>query len=176
MYDNVDSFEVLHSHWPSSAAKGHALITTRNTTLAYEPAETGIEVSAWDKETGSQFLLHLLSGQIRADMLANEAKSALELSERLSGHALALAKMGGVIHRRSWTIQELVEVYDRQLELKHGIGPVWQISFQNLNTYSSSLLSIFALCSADKIPQGLLEPETPESLPKGLGWFADREK
>ncbi|RSL84309.1 hypothetical protein CEP51_004011 [Fusarium floridanum] len=176
VYDNVDSFEVLHSHWPNSAAKGHALITTRNTTLAYEPAETGIEVSAWDKETGSQFLLHLLSGHISADMLANEAKSALELSERLSGHALALARIGGVIHRRCWTIQELVEVYDRQPEFKHGIGPVWQISFENLNTYSSSLLSIFALCSADKIPQGLLEPEMPESLPKGLEWFADREK
>ncbi|RMJ08393.1 hypothetical protein CDV36_011978 [Fusarium kuroshium] len=175
VYDNVDSFEVLHSHWPNSAAKGHALITTRNTTLAYEPAETGIEVSAWDKETGSHFLLHLLSGHISADMLANEAKSALELSERLSGHALALARMGGVIHRRCWTIQELVEVYDRQPEFKHGIGPVWQISFENLNTYSSSLLSIFALCSADKIPQGLLEPEMPESLPKGLEWFADRE-
>ncbi|KAF5000627.1 hypothetical protein FDECE_11164 [Fusarium decemcellulare] len=176
VYDNVESFEVLHLHWPSSAAKGHALITTRNTTLAYEPAEIGIEVPAWDTETGSHFLLHLLSGHISADLLNSQTKSALELSDRLSGHALALARMGGVIHRRCWSIQQLVEVYDRQPEFKRGIGPVWQISFENLSPYSSSLLSVFAFCSADKIPQDLLEPNNTKDLPESLQWYTDMEK
>ena len=152
------------------------MITTRNTALAYEPAETGIEVSPWDTNTGSKFLLHLLSGHISAEILANQSQSALELSERLSGHALALAKMGGVIHRRSWTIQQLVEVYDRQPDFKNGIGPVWQVSFQNLSPYSSSLLSIFSFCSPDSIPQSLLEPGNLWNLPESLQWFTDMEK
>ncbi|CAM1508596.1 Fc.00g054440.m01.CDS01 [Cosmosporella sp. VM-42] len=176
VYDNVESFDVLHAHWPNSVVHGHALITTRNRDLAYEPAETGIEVSPWDTNMGSKFLLHLLSGHISADILANQGQSALDLSERLSGHALALARMGGIIHRRDWTIQQLVEVYDRQPEFKNGIGPVWQLSFQNLNLHSGSLLSVFAFCSADRIPQGLLEAQKPDSVLKYLPWCTDTEK
>lgn len=176
VYDNVESFEALHAHWPNSANKGHALITTRNTTLAYEPAETGIEVLPWDTETGSRFLLHLLSGHISADVLANQSASALELSDRLSGHALALARMGGVIHRRCWTIEQLVEVYDRQPEFKNGIGPVWQLSFQNLSPFSRFLLSVFSFCSADRIPGDLLRFKNLQGLSKDLPWCTDMEK
>ncbi len=167
----MESFDILDAHWPSSAASGHALITTRNTDLAYEPADTGIEVEPWDTQTGSQFLLHLLSGHISADLLANQSNSALDLSERLSGHALALARMGGVIHRRRWTIKQLVEVYDRAPEFgQNGIGPVWQLSFENLSPHGSSLLSVISFCSADKIPEGLLEPGDPKGLAEGLPW------
>ncbi|KAK4149237.1 hypothetical protein C8A00DRAFT_19040, partial [Chaetomidium leptoderma] len=102
---------------------------------------------------------------IGADLLANQSQSASELSERLSGHALALARIGGVIHRRHWTIRQLVEVYDRAPEFgQNGIGPVWQLSFQNLSPHGSSLLSVISFCSADKIPEGLLEPKNSKSL------------
>ncbi len=175
MYDNVESFDALHAYWPSLAARGHALITTRNTTLAYEPAETGVEVSSWDAETGSKFLLHLLSGHISADILANQAQSAFELSERLSGHAIALAKMGGLIHRRAWTIRELLDVYDQQPDFKDGVGPVWQLSFQNLGPHSSCLLSVLSFCSPDSIPQGILEIGERQALPPDLEWCADQE-
>ncbi|KAJ8132115.1 hypothetical protein O1611_g1504 [Lasiodiplodia mahajangana] len=176
IYDNVGRFDDIHAHWPSPVGRGHALITTRNTSLAYEPAETGIEVLPWDVNTGAKFLLHLLSGNISADILANQAQSALDLSERLSGHALALARMGGVIHRRTWTIKQLVEVYDRQPEFVNGIGPVWQLSFQNLNAYSSSLLSILSFYSSERVPEILLQPSNPESVSKELSWCSDMEK
>jgi hypothetical protein len=171
VYDNVDSLDVLDAHWPSTAASGHALITTRNTDLAYEPADTGIEVEPWDTQTGSQFLLHLLSGHISADLLASQSKSALELSERLSRQALALARMGGVIHRRRLTIKQLVEVSDRAPDFgQNGIGPVRQLSFQNLCLHRSSLLSVISFCSADKIPESLLEPKDPKGLAEELPW------
>lgn len=157
------------------AASGHALITTRNTALAYEPAETGIEVTSWDTEMGSKFLLHLLSGHISADILAHQSHSALELSDRLSGHALGLAKMGGVIHRRCWTIERLLQVYDQQPELRNGIGPVWQLSFENLSSNGSSLLSVFAFCSADMIPHSLFEPENPLGLVEDIPWCNNAE-
>ncbi|KAK5651720.1 hypothetical protein OQA88_11789 [Cercophora sp. LCS_1] len=174
VYDNVESFDVLDAHWPSPAASGHALITTRNTNLAYEPVDAGIEVEPWDTQTGSQSLLHLLSDHIRADLLANQSQSALGLSERLSGHALALARMGGVIHRRSWTTAQLVEVYDRAPEFgQNGIGPVWQLSFQNLSQHGSSLLSVISFCSADRIPESLLRPSDPKGLAQELPWCTD---
>jgi GTPase SAR1 family protein len=171
VYDSVESFDVLDAHWPSPAASGHALITTRNTDLAYEPADAGIEVEPWDTQTVSQFLLHLLSGHISADLPANQAKSALELSESLSGHALALARMGGVMHRRCWTIKQLVEVYDQAPEFgQNGIGPVWQLSFQNLSPRGSSLLSVISFCSADtaRHPRVCWSPGIPKASPKNF--------
>lgn len=176
VYDNVESLDVLQPHWPSPTVRGQALITTRNTTLAYELVETGIEVPPWDTNTGSKFLLHLLSKNISADILANQSQSAIELAEKLSGHALTLDRMAGVIHRRCWTIQQLIDVYDRQPEFnKNGIGPVWQLSFENLKPHSASLLAILSFCSADKIPQGLFELKDVSGLPEDLQWCADAE-
>ncbi|KAI6783832.1 uncharacterized protein J7T54_001708 [Emericellopsis cladophorae] len=109
IYYNVKAAELLRNYWPLSGSKGQVLITTRNHSLSFDPADIGIEILPWDTDTCSKFLLHLLAGQISARFLANETKSACSLAERLSGHALALSNMCGLIHRRSWSISELVE-------------------------------------------------------------------
>ena len=103
-----------------------------NHSLGFYPAHVGLEVLPWDTATGSQFLLHLLAGQISAELLGNEGKSAYSLSEKLSSHVLALSNMCGFIHRRSWSISELVEVYDRSRDFKDGLGTVWRLSLEVL--------------------------------------------
>ncbi|KAK4676674.1 hypothetical protein QC764_000320 [Podospora pseudoanserina] len=174
VYDNVESFDVLVTHWPNLAANGHALITTRNTDLAWEPAEIGIEVETWDIDNGAKCIIHLLADHISADVLASQFNSALELSERLSGHALALDRMAGVIHKRGWTIGQLVEIYDRAPEFgQNGIGPVWQISFQNLSVNASSILAVISCCSADRIPEMLFQPGEPGKVATELPWCGD---
>jgi len=176
VFDNVDEFGLLRDYWPLPGSRGRALITTRNHTLAFDPAEGGLEVAPWDTETGSQFLLHLLSGHISAELLAVEAKSAYGLSERLSGHALALNNMCGLIHRRSWTISELLKVYDSSKDFKDGLGAVWQLSFQNLRPDSAALLAAFCFCAPDSIPQALFEVEDAENLPDNLLWYLDEAR
>ncbi|KUJ17107.1 uncharacterized protein LY89DRAFT_782305 [Mollisia scopiformis] len=100
IFDNGNDENDLLEYWPV-AARGYALITTRNHNLAFQPADTGIEVFPFKTAEGSAFLLHLLSLDIVDNLTEKEAKSAFDLSERLSGNALAISQMAGLIHRRS---------------------------------------------------------------------------
>ena len=63
VYDNAEVMDLIRAHWPA-ANRGQALITTRNHSFAFEPADGGLEIRTWDTETGSRFLLHLLSTDI----------------------------------------------------------------------------------------------------------------
>lgn len=176
MYDNVESFDLLRASWPLPDSHGLALITTRNHSLAFDPASGGLEVPSWNAENGTKFLLHLLSGHISADLLANEAKSAYSLSERLSGHALAISNMSGLIQRRSWSITQLLDNYGSNLNFKDGLEAVWKVSFQNLKPDSAALLAAFSYCAPDSIPHSLFELKEAEDLPDSLLWFLDVDR
>lgn len=63
VYDNVESADILMPYWPEES-HGKAIITTRNHSLAYKPATSGLEISSWDEKTGSEFLLFLLKRSI----------------------------------------------------------------------------------------------------------------
>ena len=115
------------------------MVTTRNHSLAFEPAETGIEIAPFDTDVGSRFLLHLLSLNIAQDLSTGEVKSAHELAEKLSGHALGISQMAGLIYRQSWSIQEFLAIYNKNTRKVHEIsggnslGAVWQLSFESLD-------------------------------------------
>lgn len=174
VYDNAEAIGLLRDYWPLSGSNGRVLITTRNHSLGFDPADAGLEILPWDTDTGSKFLLHLLAGHIRAELLANETQSAYSLSERLSGHALALSNMCGLIHRRSWSISELIEVYDRSKDFNDGLETVWQLSFENLRPDCAALLSAFTFCAPDSIPQSLFEfNEETENLTDDMLWYLD---
>lgn len=177
IYDNAETIGLLRDYWPLSGSNGRVLITTRNHSLGFDPADAGLEILPWDTDTGSKFLLHLLTGHISAELLENEAQSAYSLSERLSGHALALSNMCGLIHRRSWSISELVDVYDRSKDFKDGLETVWKLSFENLRPDCAALLSAFTFCAPDSIPQSLFEfNEETENLTDGMLWYLDSDR
>lgn len=176
VYDNVESFDNLRDYWPLPGSKGRVLITTRNHSLAFEPADGGLEVNPWDTDTGSRFLLHLLSGHISADLLKNQSQSAYSLSERLSGHALALSNMCGLIHRRAWSISELLEAYDRSQDFKDGLDVVWRLSFQNLRPDSAALLAIFSFCAPESTPQAFFDLQGAPDLPQNMQWYLDEAR
>ena len=177
IYDNAEAIGLLRDYWPLSGSNGRVLITTRNHSLGFDPADAALEILPWDTDTGSKFLLHILAGNIRGELLASETESAYSLSERLSGHALALFNMCGLIHRRSWSIAELVEVYDRSKDFKDGLETVWQLSFTNLQPDCAALLSAFAFCAPDAIPQSLFEfDEETEHLTDDMRWYLDSSR
>lgn len=177
VYDNAESAELLQDYWPLSGSNGRVLITTRNHSLGFDRVEASLEILPWDTDTGSKFLLHILAGHISADLLAKETQSAYSLSERLGGHALAMSNMCGLIHRRSWSISELVEVYDRSEDFNEGLEPVWQLSFQNLQPDCAALLSAFTFCAPDSIPQSLFDfNKETENLTDDMLWYLDSDR
>ncbi|EEP78975.1 predicted protein [Uncinocarpus reesii 1704] len=178
IFDNVESAELLMTYWPTSD-RGDVVLTTRNRAFGLSPADRGLEITEWDTETGSQFLTYLLSADISNQLTEEEANSAHELSLKLSGHALALSLMAGLIHRRSWSIEEFVEMYKRHPQKVHGIfenssiNALWEMSFRSLNKRSSTLLGVLAFLSPDNIPQALFEPKDPDVLSGSLEFCKD---
>ena len=177
VYDNAEVSDLLKDYWPLPGSNGQVLITTRNRSLGFDSADASLEVLPWDTDTGSKFLLHLLRGHISAELLATESQSAYSLSERLSGHALALSNMCGLLYRCSWSISELVEVYDRSKDFKDGLEVVWQLSFESLQPDCVTLLSAFAFCSPDAIPNSLFElGEGAEHLMDDMQMYLDSDR
>ncbi|KAL9098012.1 MAG: hypothetical protein Q9163_006238 [Psora crenata] len=178
IFDNVESVDLLMTYWPT-ASRGQAVITTRNHNFAFYPTDGGLEIIEWDTETGSQFLIHLLSVDIGNQLTEEGAHSAQELSLDLSGHALALSLMAGLIHRRSWSIKEFVEMYKRQPQNVYGvfgnnsINALWDMSFRSLNERTCTILGVLAFLSPDNIPQVLFEPKDPDIFPDSLKFCRD---
>lgn len=148
--------------------------------LRFTPPTVDWNISSWDAETGSRFLAHLLSADISAQLTTNEAKSAHGLSEKLSGHSLAISHMAGLIHRRAWSISEFLSLYNKQPEKMHGISgnssinALWHMSFQSLDENSSAILGGLCFLSPDSIPQSLFEAKSAEILPQGLRFCSDQ--
>ncbi|KAJ6780996.1 hypothetical protein PWT90_09037 [Aphanocladium album] len=178
VYDNAETFELLLKYWPV-ASQGCVIITSRNHSFAYEPAETGIEVLPFDRESGSGFILHMLSLDIVTSISSQDVQSSLQLSEKLSGHALAISQMTGLIHRRSWSISEFIAIYDRNTRQIHGmpgtnsLDAVWRLSFQSLSPDCTTMLGIMCYLTPDSIPQALFEPVGAQDLPTKLEFCHD---
>jgi hypothetical protein len=170
--------DLICDHWPA-ANRGQALITTRNRSFAFEPANGGLEIQTWDTETGSRFLLHLLSTDIGAELTENDSKSAYQLSQKLSGHALAISHMAGLIHRRSWSIAEFMEIYDQHPSKMHGvsgnnsINALWDMAFRSLDDHCRAILGVLCFVSPDDVPQALFERESASDLPESLQFCSD---
>lgn len=176
VYDNVEALNTVLPFWPSSAFRGHALITTRNHSFSFELAEDGIEVLPWSTEQGSKFLIYLLRGRMSAELLAAEEMSALDLADKAAGHALAMEMMAGVIHRRQFSLKELNEVYNSQPHFDDKVEAIWKLSFEGLKPESAKLLSVLSFCSPDDIPRAIFEPDNPAVVPKDMRWCQDQNE
>lgn len=173
VYDNVESADLLMPYWPE-ASHGKAIITTRNHSLAYEPATSGLEITSWDAKMGSEFLLFLLKRNIGSDIQV-EGDSAIELSQKLSGHALAISHMAGLIHRRSWSIAEFMQIYLKNPKRAHQseLQAVWDLSFATLGKDSRVFLGIASFLVSEKIPQLLFDLAEDSDLPEDLEFCTD---
>lgn len=167
VYDNVESADTLTPYWPRATNQGRAIITTRNHSLAFDPAESGLEITSWDADTGAEFLLFLLKNSIGRD-LNSESISARTLSEKLSGHALALSQMAGLIHDGELSIKEFTTMFIKNPQSAHavnGLSELWQFAFESLDVNSSSLLGIISFLQPDHIPPGIFRPGDKLDLP-----------
>ena len=124
-------------------------------------------------------MIHLLSTDIGNQLIEEEAHSAHELSLNLSGYALALSLMAGLIHRRSWAIEEFVKIYNRQPQKVHGIfgntsiNALWDMSFRSLNDRTRAILGVLSFLSPDSTLKPLFETKDPDVLPNSLKFCKD---
>ncbi|KAI0435470.1 P-loop containing nucleoside triphosphate hydrolase protein, partial [Xylaria telfairii] len=118
VYDNVNDADTIMPFWPNSS-QARVIITTRNRSLAFDPATDGLEIPTWDTQTGSDFLFFLLKNNIGRD-LDSETASAFALSKRLSGHALGLFHMAALIHDGEFSIQRFMTMYLKNPRRAHG--------------------------------------------------------
>ncbi|KAG8163347.1 hypothetical protein KVR01_006644 [Diaporthe batatas] len=172
VYDNVSSADILQRFWPVSN-HGCAIMTTRNPSLAFDHTNDSIEVTAWDPNMGSRFLIFLLKRQIGRDLDA-EGVSALELSKRLDGHALGITHMAGLIQRRSWSISDFMKFYMKNPRRAHTseLQSLWEFSFKSLDKDSRSFLGVISFLMPDSIPQSLFELRE-EDLPESIKFLSD---
>ncbi|KAF2762060.1 hypothetical protein EJ05DRAFT_496932 [Pseudovirgaria hyperparasitica] len=181
VFDNAEVADLIREYWPLSG-RGQILITTRSSPMAYELTNNLIEVSNWNDEIGLKFLLHLLSRDIATDLEEKETASASELSERLSGHALTISAMAGLIHRHACSITEFMAFYDRYpgqvsgISANRSINAVWELSFKSLDSESRVLLGAMSFLKPDSIPQDLLEPQTTEYLDESIIFAQDKSR
>lgn len=170
--------DLIRAYWPA-ASRGQALITTRNRSFGFEIADGGLEVHAWDTETGSRFLLHLLSTDISEELKEVGVVSALELSQKLNGHALAISHMAGLIHRRAWSIAEFLRIYDQYPSEMHGMSgnnsiiALWDFTFKSLDSQSRAIVGVLCFVAPDDIAHSLFEPKDAADLPESLQFCWD---
>ncbi|KAK0110116.1 hypothetical protein ONS95_002771 [Cadophora gregata] len=178
IYDNAEDMDLIRDYWPS-ASSGQALITTRNRSFGFEIADGDLEILTWDPETGSRFLLHLLSTDISEELQEEDVIAAHELSQKLSGHALAICHMAGLIHRQAWSVAEFMKMYDQHPSKMHGvsgnnsINALWNFAFKSLDKGSKAVLGVLCFVAPDDIPQSLFELEDATGFPESLRFCSD---
>ncbi|KAK8130629.1 hypothetical protein PG999_003009 [Apiospora kogelbergensis] len=173
VYDNVESVETLRPYWPRPTKQGRAIITTRNHALGLDPAESSLEVPSWDPETGADCLIFLLKKRIGQD-LESENISARDLSKRLSGHALAISQMAGLIYEGEYSIKEFTSMYLQSPHSVHAmdaLADLWKYAFESLDKNSFSLLGIISFLQPDGIPPEIYKPSHKVDLPQHLGFL-----
>ncbi|KAE8443356.1 hypothetical protein EG329_001914 [Mollisiaceae sp. DMI_Dod_QoI] len=175
IFDNVESPDLLRGYWP--LGQGHSLVTTRNHTLAFHPADWGLEVHTFPNQEGAEFLIHLLSRDVNGSTYNDDLTSATQLSTMLGGHALAISHIARLIHQRSSSISEFLKVYEKQPSRFQRLGnfaSLWSQSFESLISPASNLLALLCLLDPDIIPKELFEFDESIHVPDSL-WFAQDE-
>jgi hypothetical protein len=176
VFDNVETTDLLLQYWPP-AGRGDILVTTRNHNIAYEPAGDGIEVPYFNISEGSDLIMHLLRLDVARNVQQSEIIAATQLAEKLSGHALALSTMAGLIYRRRWSIREFLGRYEKDARRIHtkSLDAIWHLSFESLSKDSFTLLGIVSFLMPDSIPSNLLSDaeQNDADLPALANMFKD---
>lgn len=172
MYDNAEDPALIREYWPLTS-RCQILITTRNRNFAFDLAARGLEITIWDKYTGFQFLLHLLTTDLTTNLPEDEDQSARHLADYLSGHALAISAIAGLIHKRHLSFTEFGKFYNQHRNEVHRISDgrfsmLWDMSFEALDSQGRAILGVMSFLDPDSIPQAIFEPASPEDSPEAL--------
>lgn len=118
-------------------------------------------------------MIFMLKRNIGHD-IASENTAARTLSQKLSGHALALSHMAALIHDNEYSIQYFTSMYlesPGSVHTMNELATVWAVSFQSLDVNSLTLLGIISFLMPDNIPPEIFDHTDDRALPQGLGFL-----
>jgi hypothetical protein len=167
------------------ARRGSILITTKRRTVASQLVDKAIEIREFGPIPGAKFLLHSLGMVL--DESDEEFRVAIDLSKKLSGHALAISQMAAFIKARQLVLKDFEHLYDKckkriHRERKAGwkyigytdaLDTVWLLSFKSLNSDDRLCLGAFSYLAPDFIPTMLLEVLDKNGELPALRFFSD---
>ena len=128
---------------------------------------------------GTRFLFHLLSTNISVDSQDDDNRSGYDLSQKMSGHTLAICHLAGLIHWRGWSITGFREMYNQHPSEMRGVSAYSSINalcdftFRSLNPQCSTILVILSVFSPDNTPQSIFELANNTDLPESLVFCSD---
>ncbi|KAB5583449.1 P-loop containing nucleoside triphosphate hydrolase protein [Coniochaeta sp. 2T2.1] len=175
IFDNAWSQQLLWEYWPV-ANRGAVLVTTRNRSISFSPASSGIQVEVFNPNLGSQLLFSVLQRAGNEEDV--EAAQALALSTE--GLPLLLFNVAGLIQSKNYSIAKVVQMYEKHKHQVHRtsqdgrtIASILQLSFQNLSETSADLLGILSLLAPDAIPSLLFQLSEEVEVPSYLQFVQD---
>lgn len=174
----MDKRTDLSKFWPI-AGNGAVLITTRSHTIGMQGVSSSIEIPPFSQEETLDFFKHLLPDR-KID--SKESEAALELNEKLGGHALAINQIAAFLNARRMTLTKFLSLYGKQqkkyhrekkdgwkaIGYLHSLDTVWQMSFDELSASATTILGVLCFLVSDAIPEGLFEPDDSLELMEEL--------
>lgn len=166
VFDNADDLEITTHAWPGSG-QGSILITSRDFSAGFSPAEAGIRVVAFDESVGAAVLLTL----VNQDTSSPENQSAAkQITQTLGGLPLALNQIAGFIIKQRLALKDFLPLYERnsakihsrksQSSYNHSLDTVWEMALEKLSGDASRLQKLLAFFDPDKIHESILTWET----------------
>lgn len=185
VFDNVEENTVLKTFWPVSK-RGSIILTARNLSPSFSTAAEIFHLPCFAAEEGTELLLHLLPQGSLGSAPESQRSSALELSKKLGGLALALAQVAGFVASAQCTLQEMVEIYEQQQSsegelpspngpvdfyYEHTLNTVWTATFSRMSERSNFFLGLLSFLDPDIIPEDLFMPASLPVVIQSIDFF-----
>ncbi|KAH8896659.1 hypothetical protein GQ53DRAFT_803534 [Thozetella sp. PMI_491] len=165
--DNADDMEVLAEIWPLHGS-GCVLVTSRDPSAISSAmlGNSGLDLPPFSRDESTAFLAQLTN-----------YGGCEEIYERIGGLPLALAQIGGLIHRRHLSPQEFTCLYDDyegrinilRTDIRGGRAPYEHNLWSALNIealQSRPLLNIISMFNPDNIPETIFKDHGMKLVPR----------
>jgi len=171
--DNADDLSLIRDVLPTTARRGHILLTTRAQSMGRLAQR--VEIETMEPDEGALFLLH------RANLLPYEAdlgqatemqrRTAKDICQTLGGLPLALDQAGAYIEETACSLSDYLALYTQRrtalLRRRGGlvadhpepVATTWSLSFekvQQANPAAADLVRLCAFLHPDAVPEEIM--------------------
>jgi tetratricopeptide (TPR) repeat protein len=159
IFDNVESWEILHRFWPPSYS-GSVLITTRHQSIA-ELAENYEALQPFTESEAEDYLLNMIR-----EMPSEKKVGAKAVANELGGLPLAMSQIAGFLSQTNCSCTQFLDIYQKRsiareinnstpslvsFDYHFTLGTVWSLSMSVLPSTALALVEILAFLDPDMI-------------------------
>lgn len=157
---------LLSRIWPS-CGRGSILVTCRSELLAASSSASSIAIPPFSSDDGGRLLLQELGLD---QYTTRDLQLAVEFSNTLGGHALAIDLMARNMRARKKTLEQFIHSYEenprklhknprrgiRNIYYEKDLASMWSIAFSQLDRTSARLFGILCMLAPDNLPANVV--------------------